>query len=59
MARVRIFIVLVLLALGSALVITSYAPRAATAVWVGGGSHGRHFSAAEPLNTTQQIRGPL
>lgn len=59
MARVRVFLMLALIALGCALLVASYAPRPATALWVGGVSHGSHFSAAEPLNATQQNWGGL
>lgn len=55
MANVRFFFALVLLALGCALLIVSFEPRPAAAVWVGGVSHGTHFSPREQLNTTQQV----
>jgi hypothetical protein len=55
MATVRFFLALVLVALGCALLICSFEPRPVVAQWVGSGSHGSHFSAAEPLNTTQQF----
>lgn len=39
MARIRFFLMLVLIAAGCALLVASYAPRPVCAVWVGGGSH--------------------
>jgi hypothetical protein len=39
MARLRFFVVLVLLAAGCALLISSYEPRPAAGVWVGSGVH--------------------
>lgn len=54
-ATARFFLMVALLAVGCALLVASYAPRPVTAVWVGGVSHGSHFSAGEPLNTTQQF----
>lgn len=55
MARARFFLALALVATGCALLVASYEPRPASAQWVGGVSHGSHFSAAVPLNATQLI----
>jgi hypothetical protein len=54
MATARFILALVLVALGCALLIVSFEPRPVTALWVGGVSHGSHFSAREPLNATQR-----
>jgi hypothetical protein len=42
-----------LCAVGAALLLAAELPRPASAQWVGGVSHGAHFSAAVPLNLSQ------
>jgi len=41
--RTLAFLAVALIAAGAALLVASYAPRQATAVWVGGGSHAAIF----------------